>query len=105
MGGQNGTPGRGLCHFIWEKNGVEALGAFTVNSYIEFSRSRYVLYVMMFTSAICACLKPKIHACLTNLKDMMDPKRRGGGMGAACCNIWHPSFKVAYRNHFLSTVF
>ena len=31
---QNGTPGLGLCHFIWEKNGMEALGAFTVNSYV-----------------------------------------------------------------------
>ena len=68
-------------------------------SYFRSTLCHYVYFRYM-----CACLKPKIHACLTNLKDMMDPKRRGG-MGAACCNIWHPSFSVAYRNHFLSTVF
>ena len=38
VGDHNGTPGLGLCHLIWEKNGVEALVAFTVNSYIGLSR-------------------------------------------------------------------
>ena len=33
VGGQNGTPVLGLCCFIWEKNGVKAFKAFTVNSY------------------------------------------------------------------------
>ena len=36
-------PGLGLRHFIWEKNGVEALGAFSVNSYIELSRYTLIL--------------------------------------------------------------
>ena len=34
-GGQNGTPVLGLCHFISEKNVVQAPRVFTVNSYIE----------------------------------------------------------------------
>ena len=38
VGGQKGTPGLGLCRFIWEKNGVGAFGAFAVNSYTELSR-------------------------------------------------------------------
>ena len=37
--GQNGTPLLGLCHFISEKNVVQAPRVFKVNSYIELSRS------------------------------------------------------------------
>ena len=38
VGGQNGTPVLGLCHFISEKNVVQAPRVFMVNSYIELSR-------------------------------------------------------------------
>ena len=41
VGGQNGTPVLGLCHFISEKNVVQAPRVFTVNSYIELSRSNW----------------------------------------------------------------
>ena len=37
-GGQHGTPVLGLCHFISEKNVVQAPRVFKVNSYIELSR-------------------------------------------------------------------
>ena len=40
VGGQNGTPVLDLCHFIYEKNVVQGPRVFTVNSYIELSRSR-----------------------------------------------------------------
>ena len=38
VGGQNGTPVLGLCHFISEKNVVQAPRVFKVNSYIDLSR-------------------------------------------------------------------
>ena len=38
VGGQNGTPVLGLCHFISEKNVVQAPRVFKVNSYIELCR-------------------------------------------------------------------
>ena len=38
VGGQNSTPVLGLCHFISEKNVVQAPRVFKVNSYIELSR-------------------------------------------------------------------
>ena len=40
VGGQKGTPVLGLCHFISEKNVVQAPRVFKVNSYIELSRFR-----------------------------------------------------------------
>ena len=42
VGDLNGSPCLGLCHLICHLIGVEAVGAFTVNSYIELSTYLFI---------------------------------------------------------------
>ena len=52
VGGQNGTPVLGLCHFISEKNVVQAPRVFTVNSYIELYKILGTIITQNYTISI-----------------------------------------------------
>ena len=44
----------GLCHFICEKNGVEALGAFTVITPIYIELPRFIEHQQPFSVGVCS---------------------------------------------------